>query len=93
MRSYEFEKLTKHDPQIKFSFQGTTENMNFLMRVTGVGTSYIVLFLNSNPVKILKGCQDEIIQSYNNLMNGKEIDVISQMIKPSQRDLETFCRI
>lgn len=93
MRSYEFEKLTKHDPQIKFSFQGTTENMNFLMRVTGVGTSYIVLFMNSNPVKILKGCQDEIIHAYVNLMSGEEIEVISQMNKPSQRDLETFCRI
>lgn len=93
MRSYKFKKLTKHDPQIKFSFQGTTENMNFLMRVTGVGTSYIVLFMNSKPYKILKGCQDEIIHAYENLMNGEEIEVISQMIKPSQRDLETFCRV
>lgn len=93
MRTYKFKKLTKHDPQIKFSFQGTTENMNYLMRVTGVGTSYIVLFMNHVPHKILKGCQDEIIHAYENLMNDAEIDVISQMCKPSQRDLETFCRV
>lgn len=93
MRSYEFKKLNKHDPQIKFSFQGTTENINYLMRVTGVGTSYIILFMNSKPFKILKGCQDEIIRAYDNLMNDSEIEVISQMCKPSQRDLETFCRI
>ena len=92
MRSYKFKKLEKHDPQIKFSFQGTTENMNYLMRVTGVGTSYIVLFMNSKPVKILKGCQDEIIHAYENLMNDEEIEGISQMNKPSQRDLETFSR-
>lgn len=93
MRSYEFKKLSKHDPQIKFSFQGTTENINYLMRVTGVGTSYIILFMNSKPFKILKGCQDEIIRAYDKLMNDSEIEVIIQMCKPSQRDLETFCRI
>ncbi len=93
MRSYKFKKLRKHDPQIKFSFQGTTENMNYLMRVTGVGTSYIVLFMNSKPIKILKGCQDEIIDAYVSLMNDGEIEVITQMSKPSQRDLETFCRV
>ncbi len=93
MRSYKFKKLGKHDPQIKFSFQGTTENMTYLMRVTGVGTSYIVLFMNSKPVKILKGCQDEIIRAYDILMNDGEIEVINQMNKPTQRDLETFCRV
>ncbi len=93
MKNYDIKKLGKHDPQIKFAFQGTTENMNYLIRLTGVGTSYIVLFMSSKPVKILKGCQDEVIRAYDKLMNDGEIEVISQMNKPTQRDLETFCRV
>ena len=45
------------------------------------------------PIKILKGCQKTIIVAYNDLMNDKEIEVIKEMVVPSKRDLETFCRI
>ncbi len=93
MKNYDIKKLGKHDPQIKFAFQGTTENINFLLRLTGCGTSYLILFFKSKPIKILKGCQKTIIDAYNDLMNDKEIEVIKEMTVPSKRDLETFCRI
>ena len=93
MKNYDIKKLSKHDPQIKFAFQGTTENINFLLRLTGCGTSYLILFFKSKPIKILKGCQKTIIDAYIDLMNDKEIEVIKEMTVPSKRDLETFCRI
>lgn len=93
MKNYDIKRLGRHDPQIKFAFQGTTENINFLLRLTGCGTSYLILFFKSKPIKILKGPQNAIIEAYNDLMNNKEIEVIKKMTVPTKRDLETFCRI
>lgn len=87
MLDYRPTKLQKHDDNITLAWRSDTGvALDYKMRLSGWSTSYIIAYVQQTPKYIVMGRQEDIIEEYNNLQNGGEIEFLktAQRITPTQ---------
>ena len=87
MLDYRPAKLQKHDDNITLAWRSDTgAALDFKMRLSGWSTSYIIAYVRQEPKYIVMGRQEDIVDTYNELQNGGEIEFLrsAQHITPTQ---------
>lgn len=87
MLDYRPAKLQKHDDNITLFWRSDTgATLDFKMRLSGWSTSYIIAYVRQEPKYIVMGRQEDIVEAYNDLQNGGEIEFLksAQHITPTQ---------
>lgn len=87
MLDYRPTKLQKHDDNITLAWRSDTgASLDYKMRLSGWSTSYIIAYVQQTAKYIVMGRQEDIIEAYNALQNGGEIEFLrsAQRITPTQ---------
>lgn len=94
MLDYRFTPLKQTDKDVLVCWKSDTSNvLDFKMRVSWFSNSYILAYINAVPKYIFKGNQECVIEEFNNLLNGGEINFLKNADKATKKDIMLYAHI
>lgn len=91
MGNYRPQPLKKTDDNITLNLRSETgSQLYFKVRLSGWSTSYIITFVKDRPFKIWIGRQADIIEGFNDLLNGQELEVIRNSVDISETQIKAY---
>ena len=91
MGNYRPLPLKKTDDNITLNLRSEAgSQLFFKVRLSGWSTSYIITFVKDHPFKIWIGRQADIIEAFNDLLNGQELDVIRNSVDISETQIKAY---
>lgn len=91
--NYTFEPLERYDPPLELMLDSyVSDKTQYKVKITGKGSSFIIMLFDQKPYKIFKHCQDEVIEKLSMLLAGEEIKVIQEMRKITIKEGNKFIK-
>ncbi len=94
MLDYQPAKLQKHDDNITLAWRSDTGvALDFKMRLSGWSMSYIIAYVRQEPKYIVMGRQEDIIEEYNKLQNGSEVEFLRNASPITETQIKSYARL
>lgn len=94
MLDYRPAELQKYDDNITLAWRSDTGvALDYKMRLSGWSTSYIIAYVQQTPKYIVMGRQDDIIEEYNALQNGGEVEFLRNALPITETQIKSYARL